>query len=1768
MAVIEERYKRLFEVNDPANGGSFYLQSKVYRAHEALVSERKPIGAEAKTALWALFDGAAWRVALPRPGADAALDAFLAARGLSYSQAARQWSLFQRAARRRSDADALGLGAHAHADSLHAHRRRAFSAARPSTASAYRATRPGCPRRPARSGCPSPRTSARARGTRPARPTGATSSRRTATGQWALGAGGRTSTSRRGRGRRRPRRRRDAPRPVLPGRPGEDRAHLGLLPEPRRRRFGRAAGLRARRSTSEAEAIEARLPAFVESLRAVDLSALAALKAAPLAPIFVARVARGGERRRRAPRRRRARGGRDAARAAERVRRRAGRRLRPPPGLRRRRGPVGAPGGGLWRHADELLASTDERDAARRVAAIAKREPGDTDSCSWVAENLAVGGRRAGRPPGCWAADAIVNVTLDGREGMGGPGYLQVPVAEGKKDRRGLEAGLPGALRFAAAHLAAGRRVLVHCAQGRDRSVAVAVALLAACFDERGDLDAARATALAAAADDADLRALVALGAAGKRRLLAALHRVAAARPDAPRGTRSRSFTASSSPLLISSGDHGAAVDLSFALDELRASRELPADCHADAPFVGSADVTVEIKAPRRRGDPRRARRRPGRAAPRRRQCHAPSLRGAARGPAWDEPVVGAVVDGVFVTSDRHAPARRRPRRVDDKYSKKIAGDKTMLVTVICPSSEDCDTVYDYEVIASDHDGDVISYLEEVVAVAQDFWTANSWGNFTVDVTITPILEVDYDQSVRGQRRARLRVEYVEPYDDDEAPLCNPCTYTIQGTDTGRSTDYPVALQVSTATDDQFLFVEYRSSQGGALLTYSGFSYTSGMSGKFGNTRMVDCDPSTTLLTDGLGDGDSIILDVGDASTSRPMSAYFEVVGDYLEVSLYSSDTPRPTLSMAPTTAAPTTSPSKEDDQCGKEKYCCDVINIDGYETFSKIRDDYYLHISAGGQYYMTTSEPCYESGSISYIATVTDDELVAYCEENQPWYKDGSPDKGCDWVAEDLERCDKEDSAGVTGRVGCDATCYECEAADDDSEDAVAPAPTAHECVADSTSWYKDGSPDKGCDWVAEDLERCDSKEDSAGVTGRVGCDAAYQDGSPDKDCAWVSEDLDRCDKEDADGVTGSVGCDATPAPTPEPTDPPSTGFPTPWPSLACDDEYPLHVSMILEPDAASWDTVSWRSVSDTELVGGGRPRGRIFKCVDDELHCWTMTFTLSDPDASAALSFTLVSSEGSRATWGFEGGQDTEEYYYCMEGGVIDAVPTPTPTVSVPPTSEPAPAPTALPSYAPTTEPTPSPTPQPSPEPTITPGSGGTKTPTAAPSMACDPDGDFPLSVTQRLFPDGDSWSTVSWVTTSDGEVVETPEAPYPDRRYICISDADRCFEVTFSFEKSNKSADLSYSIGVDGAAPSEYGFRGGEDEEKYYCCIVDGVIAAAPTAAPSVTPGPRPSPRPAEPRADARSVAGAVAEATPAPTPEPTAEDTVEPTRAPTTVLPTPVPSHFCNGTHPYTVSLTQIVDEPPHDARVFKCVDDDYHCWDLEFSFANTSLSSGLSFQLTSSADSETRWTFRGGEDTETFYYCIVDGIIDAVPTPGPTVSVAPTSEPVPAPTLLPSYGPTIEPTRGPTGQPTCEDYVSKKSKNCKLKDDFKVKAQDACPVTCGECVVPTLAPTPRPSSAEPTPECHDSVSWWSKKSKNDCDYVAKDADGRCGNVDESDVAAEVACPEACGYCGTFSICADSTSWYYKKSRACEDYEQEEQELQAQGRLQDQSRGRRP
>ncbi|KAL3805277.1 hypothetical protein HJC23_008984 [Cyclotella cryptica] len=106
--------------------------------------------------------------------------------------------------------------------------------------------------------------------------------------------------------------------------------------------------------------------------------------------------------------------------------------------------------------------------------------------------NLWVGSRKAGRPPECWENfDAILNVTeieypvmMDSLANQKSSStrqcfYLQLPIAEGKKDKTELERWMPVGLCFLIQHLKHDRRILVHCAQGRDRSVAVVLALVA-----------------------------------------------------------------------------------------------------------------------------------------------------------------------------------------------------------------------------------------------------------------------------------------------------------------------------------------------------------------------------------------------------------------------------------------------------------------------------------------------------------------------------------------------------------------------------------------------------------------------------------------------------------------------------------------------------------------------------------------------------------------------------------------------------------------------------------------------------------------------------------------------------------------------------------------------------------------------------------------------------------------------------------------------------------------------------------------------------------------------------------------------------------------------------------------------------------------------------------------------------------------------------------------------------------------------------------------
>ncbi|KAK0751440.1 Pam16-domain-containing protein [Schizothecium vesticola] len=48
MEDVMERFKRLFDANEPANGGSFYLQSKIVRARERIEAEARPLQEKAE----------------------------------------------------------------------------------------------------------------------------------------------------------------------------------------------------------------------------------------------------------------------------------------------------------------------------------------------------------------------------------------------------------------------------------------------------------------------------------------------------------------------------------------------------------------------------------------------------------------------------------------------------------------------------------------------------------------------------------------------------------------------------------------------------------------------------------------------------------------------------------------------------------------------------------------------------------------------------------------------------------------------------------------------------------------------------------------------------------------------------------------------------------------------------------------------------------------------------------------------------------------------------------------------------------------------------------------------------------------------------------------------------------------------------------------------------------------------------------------------------------------------------------------------------------------------------------------------------------------------------------------------------------------------------------------------------------------------------------------------------------------------------------------
>ena len=143
----------------------------------------------------------------------------------------------------------------------------------------------------------------------------------------------------------------------------------------------------------------------------------------------------------------------------------------------------------LWENMEDIVDAVDCNAAIDSVVAKDRMDnhcweehPGDSCYDAIGDTGIFIGSRRAGRPLDCWDMfDAVLAVTDLEYDEMketlpDEKYYLQLPVKEGKRDRSELERWLPVGIAFVALHRS--KRILIHCAQGKDRSVAVAMACI------------------------------------------------------------------------------------------------------------------------------------------------------------------------------------------------------------------------------------------------------------------------------------------------------------------------------------------------------------------------------------------------------------------------------------------------------------------------------------------------------------------------------------------------------------------------------------------------------------------------------------------------------------------------------------------------------------------------------------------------------------------------------------------------------------------------------------------------------------------------------------------------------------------------------------------------------------------------------------------------------------------------------------------------------------------------------------------------------------------------------------------------------------------------------------------------------------------------------------------------------------------------------------------------------------------------------------------
>ncbi|KAJ3184084.1 hypothetical protein HDU85_001935 [Gaertneriomyces sp. JEL0708] len=157
----------------------------------------------------------------------------------------------------------------------------------------------------------------------------------------------------------------------------------------------------------------------------------------------------------------------------------------------------------FWEHKAELLESEDAEACARAVERLVETHKPATriQRCKsppyhWLGNTgIAVGNRDSGKPPRCWELfDVVVNCGAPQHANIcetakaAGKRYIYLDIPEGKKGQHALFQCLPEIISELQEPLETQRKILLHCMQGKDRSVGIALALLIQFFDHDGRL--------------------------------------------------------------------------------------------------------------------------------------------------------------------------------------------------------------------------------------------------------------------------------------------------------------------------------------------------------------------------------------------------------------------------------------------------------------------------------------------------------------------------------------------------------------------------------------------------------------------------------------------------------------------------------------------------------------------------------------------------------------------------------------------------------------------------------------------------------------------------------------------------------------------------------------------------------------------------------------------------------------------------------------------------------------------------------------------------------------------------------------------------------------------------------------------------------------------------------------------------------------------------------------------------------------------------------